>query len=183
MNIVLIGYRGSGKTTIGKRLADELWKQFVDLDDAVCKAMGDRSIAQIWSEDGPAAFRKTEHEQLRRLLQGEEQVIALGGGAVIPFDDPATGTAADGGALLQGADHKVSVYLQCKPDVLANRIATDATRTDTRPSQVDGNDGLTRIEAELAERDPIYQRVADHTFDVTHTNADEAVRHIIARCL
>ena len=60
MNIILIGYRGSGKTTVGRLLADQLNKTFVDVDDEICGRFGGRTIADIWERDGERAYRDVE---------------------------------------------------------------------------------------------------------------------------
>ncbi|MFK7788870.1 MAG: shikimate kinase, partial [Phycisphaeraceae bacterium] len=82
MNIVLLGYRGSGKTSIGRQLAVELWKDFVDLDDATRARFNNQTIADIWTDHGEAAFRKAEADAAVELLSNENQVIALGGGTL-----------------------------------------------------------------------------------------------------
>ena len=76
MSIILVGYRGSGKTTIGKKLADRLWQTFVDTDDMVAKAAG-KTIKQVFEEDGEAKFRELEIAAVRDAVRHSEQVIAL----------------------------------------------------------------------------------------------------------
>ena len=68
MKIVLIGYRGSGKTSLGKLLADETWKDFIDTDDEICKRFGDDSIANIWEEHGEPEFRRVEVEVVQETM-------------------------------------------------------------------------------------------------------------------
>ena len=82
VSTVLMGYRGSGKSTIGARLADRLWLKFVDTDDLVVKKAG-KSIAEIFAADGEARFREIEIEAVREALAMEEHVVSLGGGAVM----------------------------------------------------------------------------------------------------
>ena len=60
MNIILMGYRGCGKTSIGRKIADQTWKEFVDVDVDVCKRFENRSIAEIWQTDGEPAFRPSK---------------------------------------------------------------------------------------------------------------------------
>lgn len=79
--IFLCGFMGTGKTAAGKRLASALDMPFIDLDDRIEKNYA-RTIPQIFKEEGEAAFREYEKETLSQLLQGEEAVIALGGGAL-----------------------------------------------------------------------------------------------------
>ncbi|MFP4144489.1 MAG: shikimate kinase [Phycisphaeraceae bacterium] len=174
MNVILIGYRGSGKTTIGRKLADQLWKEFADVDDAVRRRFGIDSIAEIWETHGEAAFREAEVETVRELLGRENHVIALGGGTVMQ----------PGGreAVEQAADAK-RIYLYCQPEELFARIEADAATATARPSLTAMGGGIEEIRAVLAERDPVYREVADAVFDVTHVSPDEAVRYLVAQYL
>jgi 3-dehydroquinate synthase/shikimate kinase/3-dehydroquinate synthase len=79
--IVLVGFMGAGKTTVGRLLAERLDVPFVDADEAVVTAEG-RSIPEIFTTDGEAAFRRIEAETIAALLAGPEAVLALGGGAL-----------------------------------------------------------------------------------------------------
>lgn len=172
MNIVLLGYRGSGKTTIGKQLANELWKDFVDLDDATRKRFDNQTIADIWAEHGEAAFRQAEAAAAAELLAKDDLVIALGGGTL---------TTDAGKAAVQSADNATRIYLSCSADKLAQRIAGDTTTATERPSLTGDADPAAEVETVLAQRDPVYREVADITFDVTFCSIEEAVRHLIAK--
>src|ERR1700736_4013888 len=81
MSIVLIGYRGSGKTTIGRHLADRLWQPFVDVDDLIVKKAG-KSIKEIFEKDGEPAFRQMELEAVKHVCGLAEHVIGMGGGSL-----------------------------------------------------------------------------------------------------
>lgn len=174
MNIVLIGYRGSGKTTIGRKLADQLWKRFVDSDAEVCRRMGGRTIKQIWEQDGEAAFRRAECDTLADLLKGDEQVIALGGGTVMR---PAARAA------LEAADHCRCIYLKCDAEELFKRIHSDPQTAATRPNLTSLGGGVEEVRHVLAERGPVYEAVADAVLDVTPMSPEDAACHIIRRCL
>jgi shikimate kinase len=78
--IVLVGFMGAGKTTVGRRLARELGLPFSDLDDAIESRLH-RTVREIFAVDGEAAFRQAEHQTLAELLTGPELVLAAGGGA------------------------------------------------------------------------------------------------------
>src|SRR4051794_9271902 len=80
MSIVLIGYRGSGKTTIGRKLADRLWQTFVDTDERIVARAG-KSIREIFDQHGEAHFRQIEREVVGEAAKLVDHVIALGGGA------------------------------------------------------------------------------------------------------
>ena len=86
--IVLVGLMGSGKTTVGKRIAQELGYSFVDSDDVVASAAG-KTVREIFAQDGEAAFRKHESDVIRTVLTNETAsvVLATGGGAVISSEN------------------------------------------------------------------------------------------------
>src|SRR4051812_33991082 len=82
MSVVLLGYRGCGKTTIGRKLADRMWIKFVDTDDLIVAAAG-KSIREIFETDGEEKFRELETEAVKVACAKPDHVIALGGGAVL----------------------------------------------------------------------------------------------------
>lgn len=174
MNVILIGYRGSGKTTLGRKLADQVWKDFVDTDAEVCKRFGAKTIRQIWEEHGEAAFRETESEVAAEVLQRDEQVVALGGGTLM---------RDAGRRAVEGAENAVRIYLKCKPEVLLERIQGDERTRAERPNLTGLGGGLEEVRAVLAEREPVYEAVADKVFDVTLLNPEDALGYLIRRCL
>lgn len=168
MSIVLIGYRGSGKSTIGRRLAEKLWLPFVDADEKIGAAAG-KSIARIFAEDGEARFRDIECAVVADLLNLSEHVIALGGGAVMR---PETREK------MLASSHK-RIYLRCEPEVLAARLAADPNTVENRPNLTALGGGLEEIRKVLAEREPIYRQVSSAELDVTNLTPDEAVVYIV----
>ncbi len=174
MNIILFGYRGCGKSTIGRKLADQLWKDFVDTDVLTCKRFGNDSIAAIWQEHGEPAWRKAETEVVNEALQRDNQVIALGGGTVMI---PAVREA------IAATTNATRIYLHCQLDELWRRVQADPRSNATRPSLTPLGGGREEIEAVLAQRDPVYRELADRVFDVTHLGPEDAVRYLIERCL
>jgi len=172
-NIILIGYRGSGKTTIGKLLADQLWKTFVDVDDETCKRFDHLSIAQIWEQFGEPKWREAEVEVTRELCGKTDHIIGLGGGTLME---------AGAREAVENAD-ATRIYLKCQPEELYRRISADTGSADTRPSLTAQGGGVEEIKAVLELREPVYQAVADSVFDVTHTDVKSALRHLIKRCL
>lgn len=172
MHILLFGYRGCGKTSIGKRLAGELWKDFVDTDDVVRKRFGGITIAEIWEQWGEPGFRQAEIEAVDGLLKQEDLVIGLGGGTLM--QEPAA-------LAIAGADNCKRIYLECEPEVLLRRIEGDAASATERPALTDQGGGLEEIKQVLADRDPVYRATADIVFDVSLCSIEEAVRCLIAK--
>lgn len=113
--IVLVGFMGAGKTTVGRLLADRITVPFVDADEAIVAAQG-RSIADIFTAEGETGFRRIEAVRIAGLLAGEEVVLALGGGAL--------GTPAVRDAL---AGHRVVLLDVPLAEALA-RVGGDAGR-------------------------------------------------------
>lgn len=126
--IYLVGFMGSGKSTVGRLLADRLGWNFVDLDEEI-EAEQRLKIAEIFEQQGEQRFRQIEHEALRRrvraIQRGEPTVLALGGGA---FAQP------DNYALL--ADNGVTIWLDCPLEILRRRVEQDWNRPLARdPAQ------------------------------------------------
>lgn len=112
--IYLTGFMGSGKSTVGPRLAARLGYAFVDLDDAVAARAG-RPVAKVFAEEGEAAFRVLEADALRATAAVERTVVALGGGALA---SPAN--------LAWAREAGTIVYLRLSPAALAARLTYTA---------------------------------------------------------
>ena len=173
MNIILLGYRGCGKTTLGKRLAAKTWRDFIDIDQAIRDRYDQRTVAEIWAEHGEPAYRQTECEVTAAAVAEPKRVIALGGGTLM---QPAAREA-----VVNAADTK-RIYLHCRPAALVERINADPASAGSRPSLTEGSTGggdREEIEQVLAERDPVYREVADAVLDVTHIDAEGALAYIM----
>jgi shikimate kinase len=157
--LVLIGPMGAGKTSIGRRVAKALRVPFYDSDIAVVREHG--PIETIFADHGEARFREWERDAvLAGLVQGG--VVALGGGAVL---DETTRTAL--------AAHRV-VLLTVEPRVVAGRV-----RDSTRPLLQDG-DAIDRWTQIMDARRPIYEALADATFDTSHGPLQHVTDAIVA---
>jgi shikimate kinase len=167
MSIVLIGYRGCGKTSIGRKLADRLWQPFVDTDDLVIKKAG-KSIRDIFEQDGEERFRHLEAEAIKDAAKLHEHVIALGGGGA---------TRKENVKVLRDAGHKL-IYLRCEPAELFRRIQMDPNTGITRPALTAKGGGIEEIRAVMAEREPAYRAAAQAELDVTHLSVDEALVYV-----
>jgi shikimate kinase len=160
--IVLVGMMGAGKTAVGRRLARALNWPFKDADAAIEAAAG-TSIANIFAEIGEPAFRIKERQIIARLLTGERQVLALGGGA---FMDPETR------ALIR--TRGFSIWLRAEVDVLLRRTSTPGKRP-----LLAGGDPRDTLASLLRQRAPVY-READLVIDAGKGPINAVVGRILA---
>jgi len=167
MSALLIGYRGSGKTTIGKRLADRLWQPFVDVDELIVKDAG-KSIKDIFELGGEGAFRDLEEKAVVQAIGMAEHVVALGGGSILRESNR---------DAIKASGRKV-IYLKCTPAELHKRIAADPQTAAMRPSLTQLGGSVEEIEKLLAEREPLYRQVMTAELDVTRLTPEEAVVYI-----
>ncbi len=161
MNLFLVGYRGSGKSTVGAILAKRLGWPFLDLDTLIVKRTG-LTIAQIFAQEGQAGFRLRERDAFLSLRKSKDQVIALGGGA--PLDSEIRALARRMGKV---------VWLRAPAVILWTRISRDARSPDDRPDLTDSG-GLDEVEALLPQREPFYRRAANHAIDTFPGTAEES---------
>ena len=164
----MVGYRGCGKTTIGRRLADRLWQPFADTDEMIVRGAG-KTIADIFEQHGESHFRALETQAVKDACGGEEQVIALGGGALVREENR---------AIVKESGHKV-IHLKCDPRELLKRIQSDARSPDSRPPLTPQGGGLEEIKKVLAEREPIYRAAMTAELDVTHLTPEDACVYIV----
>jgi shikimate kinase len=152
MNLVLIGYRGTGKSEVARLLAARLgWPAFDA--DAWIEELAGKSVAEIFAEQGEAAFRDMESQAILRLAQRDRCVLALGGGAVMrPENRDAIGR--------QGQ----VVWLVASPATILLRIESDPATAQRRPN-LTAQGGITEIIATLEARDPIYRQCAQLEVD------------------
>jgi shikimate kinase len=153
--VILIGLRGSGKTTIGRALAERLGVQLCDLDDVTVRALGASSVPEAFRARGEKGFRDAEVKSLAEALSARSGVLALGGGT------PMAPGALELIRAAQGAGARV-VYLRGTAATLRARLEG---KTENRPS-LTGADPLIEIDAVRAKRDPVYLQVADDVVNV-----------------
>ena len=165
---ILLGYRGSGKTTVGKRLAKRTGGTFTDTD-ALIVALAGRPIADLFADEGEASFRDRESAALAAALAGvaDRDVIATGGGIVLRPENRER--------LIDPAHRRI--YLSCDPAVLIRRLARD--RTGKRPA-LTALPPADEVRALLARRDPLYREVASQIIDVTSMRLEQVVGAIEA---
>jgi shikimate kinase len=168
MNIVLIGYRGSGKSAIGTCLAARLSLAFVDTDGLIVQRAG-KTIREIFEGEGETGFRAHESDVIRDVATTDRQVIALGGGAVLRAENIA--------ALRRHPGSKI-VWLQAAPDVLYRRIAADTATSANRPNLTAAG-GLGEVKRLLAARTPLYHAAADVAYDVSDVTVEQAAAQVM----
>jgi shikimate kinase len=166
-NLVLIGYRATGKTSVGMRLAALLQRPFVDLDQVLVREAG-RSIDAIVAQGGWAEFRRLEKELVARYRHREGQIVATGGGVVLDRDNVA--------ALRENG---ILIWLTADPAVIQARLAQDQPRDRNRPS-LTGADSMSEVAAVLKQRAPLYQDAAQIIVDTTHRSVDQVVELVLA---
>jgi shikimate kinase len=167
MVITLIGYRGSGKSTVAPLVAASLGWQWIDSDTEIERTAG-CSIREIFESEGEAGFRQRESSVLAQLLTNDQLVIAAGGGAVL---------ADANRELMRRAG--VVFWLTASPAVLASRIAGDQSTVERRPS-LTGRSVLDEIESVLEARQPCYQDAATHVVDTERLSRDQVVATIVS---
>jgi len=167
MNIILIGYRCSGKTAVGKILAQKLKRQFVDLDEAI-EAQTGSDIKWLVSRKGWGYFRQVERQMIQTLTQNENLVLATGGGVVM---DPLNVKDLKANGLL--------VYLEADARVLTQRMQRDQISGHIRPALTDDDDPIKEIEAVLKERAPFYLDAGDFIVNTSDRSPEEVVQAVI----
>jgi XRE family aerobic/anaerobic benzoate catabolism transcriptional regulator len=158
LSIALLGVRGAGKSTVGRRLAETLGWPFVEIDQRIEAAAG-LSLGEIFELHGEAYYRQTERSELLRLLAGEACVVAVGGGIV---------TDARSFAVLR--ERTRTVWLRADPEHHWQRVLAQG---DTRP-MADNEQAFVDLRRILAEREPLY-RQADVTVDTSAHSVAEAI--------
>lgn len=165
-NILLIGYRGAGKTAVGRFAAAVLGWRFVDCDERIEQTAG-VDISEIFAREGEAGFRRREREALLEALAGEHQVIA-GGGGIVLLPENRTDLRAGG----------LCIWLTASPEELWRRIAQDPRTTIRRPNLAGG--GLAEVRSLLAKRRELYESVADHVVNTEGRSPEETARQVVA---
>ncbi len=159
-NIVLMGFMGTGKTTVGMRLAARLGLQFIDMDHVIEERAG-KSISRIFAEDGEPRFRAMERTLARELSRREGLVIGCGGGVILDPDN-----------VSDFARTGLVICLTATPEAIFQRTATE----NHRPLLEEQN-RFQRIVDLLAKRKSLYAAIPNQV-DTTSLPPDEVVRRI-----
>lgn len=166
MNLFLIGYRCSGKTTVGKSIAVKIGWSFVDSDTLVIQECG-KSIKDIIDTEGWDAFRRMERSTLKRICTKDRQVVATGGGVVLDSDNV---TAMQAGGKV--------IWLSAAAETIQKRMRQDKNTGDFRPALTDSG-SEAEIEDLLLKRNPYYQSASDFIIGTDDLPVDEIARRII----
>ncbi len=164
--VFLVGPRGSGKTTVARLLAEATGLDWTDADEDLAEYAG-MSIREIIEKEGEAGFRRLESEMLHELVGWRHAFTATGGGVVLLKEN----------RDLMKAEGQV-VWLTADVDTLWRRISGDPGSAEQRPNlTVGGREEVAQI---LAQREPLYRAVADHTVDTANRLPEEVADDILA---
>ena len=161
-NIFLIGPMGAGKTTIGRQLANNLGFEFADSDHEIQNRTG-VDIPTIFEYEGEQGFRNREAQAVDDLTQGNNLVLATGGGVVLRPEN-----------RKHLASRGLVVYLFCSPEQQYERTSRDRNRP-----LLQTEDPLAKLRQLMAERDPLYRQVADLVVTTEKRTAAGVVREIV----
>jgi len=163
MNIVLIGYRGTGKSTVGQLLAARLGRELVSTDAEIIKR-AKRTIPEIVTQEGWEYFRNLESDVCRELASRDKLVIDTGGGAILRTQN------------VEALKKNGTVFwLTASIETIGKRIGGD----DQRPSLTGGKSFVDEIGDVLRERTPNYQTAADHTIVTDDRSINQLVETLL----
>jgi shikimate kinase len=166
MNIVLIGYRGTGKTSVGMALSKRLGKAFCDTDDSIERRLK-RPISDMVAREGWAFFRAREKEAIREISSRKDCVIAAGGGAILDAEN-----------VKNLKENGVVVLLEATTRTIRKRMLYDKKTGQQRPG-LTGEDPYKEIEEVLEFRRPFYQKAMDFSVDTTSKSIDQVLDEIL----
>lgn len=164
--VFLVGFRGVGKSTIGKQLAKSLGYDFLDTDEEIVRPKN-AEIAEIVATEGWEKFRHYERDVLRTLMNLGGTVVATGGGA-----------AAHQQEWLELRKRGVVFWLTAAIEILQDRLHKDHASPGQRPS-LTGSGLQEEISTVLRERNPLYQQAAHHCIDTSQKTVEEIVSEIL----
>jgi len=164
-NVALIGFMGTGKTAVGKVLAEKLKRKFIGLDSLIEQKAG-KSIPEIFQRHGEVAFRELEIEVTKEIANEKNLVIDCGGGIVLNKIN-----------IDRLKSNSVIVYLTASPSVILKRTLVDG---ETRPL-LNVSDRTSEIRELLKSRDPFYERAADIKINTSNLDFDSITEQIIMK--
>ena len=159
-NIVLVGFMGTGKTSIGRRISSQLRMRYVDTDEIV-ERDSRRRISDIFAEDGESAFRELESDAVRKVSKLQNHVISTGGGVVLKEVN-----------MTELKRNGIVFCLTATPEEIYKRVGHQSHRPLLQTP-----DPLAKIQSMLAERRPYYAK-SDHMISTTGRSFGEIITHI-----
>ncbi len=165
--IIIVGYMGSGKTTVGKALSKDLGIPFYDLDWYIESRMR-KTVSQIFAERGEEGFRKIEHNMLHEVAEFENVIISCGGGTPCFFDNM---------DYMNGQGE--TVYLKASPEVLYGHLKMGKTERPLLKNKTP-EEMQVFIADQLEKREPYYAK-AKHTLDVNLLENYEKIKISVAK--
>ena len=167
IRIILIGYMGAGKTTVGKALAKELGVPFYDLDWYIESRMR-KTVAQIFAEKGEEGFRKIEHSMLHEIAEFEDVIVSCGGGTPCFFDN-----------IDYMNQQAPVVYLKAEPEVLYKHLVMSKNDRPLLRGK-SSEELITFIREQLEKREPFYSK-AQYTLDVSLLDNYEKIKISVSK--
>lgn len=166
MNIVLIGYRGTGKSVVGEILSKRLDREVVSMDAEIVGKAG-MSIPEFVEKNGWPKFRDLETAVARELARKDDIIIDCGGGVIErPENIPAL------------SENGTVFWLQASVDVIVNRIAGGTER----PALTEGKTFTEEVEEVLVRRTPLYSEAAQHTINTDEMDPEQVAEAILTIC-
>lgn len=166
-HIYLTGLRGTGKTSVGRVLAETLGLPLVDLDDRIEQAAG-KSIREIFADGGETAFRDHESECLEQVAGGPPAIVALGGGAILRSQN-----------RQRLAQTGLCVWLVADAQTLVGRIQSDQLTAERRPALTTLSES-EEVKKLVADREPLYRQAADHRVDTAGKSIEQVADEILS---
>ncbi len=168
MLLFLTGYRGTGKTTVARLLAEQLKVEWIDADDEIETRAG-KTIAQIFADEGEPTFRDLEEQVVADLCKIKQSVISLGGGAI----------------LRQSTRERLKkagpvVWLTASAETLAKRIGSDTSTADRRPNLTEAASLLEEVQQGLQTRTLLYRECATLAIGTEEATPQQIVEAIAA---
>lgn len=162
-NIILIGFMGSGKTSVGIKLSYQMKRTMIDTDKWI-EQKQKMTVSEIFAASGEEAFRRMETECLKELIKtADRQIISVGGG--LPMREENHGLLKELGRV---------VYLKVNPEAVYERLKNDTTRPLLQVEEP-----MERIRTLLAGRAPVYEKCADVVVEVSDKSFEEIIEQIL----
>jgi shikimate kinase len=168
MNIILIGFRCAGKTTVGQRLAEQIKAEFVDCDDYIEKKTH-LTIREIFDLCGESYFRMLEGDAIKEVCRADGRVIATGGGAALRYKN-----------IHNLKQNGLVFFLDVGPEEATKRITADPKTRSRRPP-LTPKDLKSEVREQVGLRRDYYLKAADFTVRTDQRSAEEVVVEIVGR--